>query len=656
MFITGRYLELQQSASSDTNRTQVADPTRLNWLVSVGWLLVMASLIIVVINIPLFYQDVYNRAAASPALTAAGVPPELIAILRTIVRRVGEACFFIMAAAILLRSRNQMAILMGITGSLLAVVLSGAVLEVELAVPALSIPIRILTVLAVGLAPLLMFTLPNGEFVPKWSRYLLLFIVIEDSIRLSISSLSLIFLAPSLAIDAISIWAQVYRYRRQPPVYQHQFKWLILGASAAVISVIVGQACYVLVPRDFHVLTSGIDEIGSLILAVCTIFAVTRYRLYDINLFIHRTVVYWAVFTAMAVIFAIQFFILRAIFVDVFDQPNHPLGVVIPLLISAALFNPLRSRIQHVIDRRVYGFRFDLDQLANAEKPLEVKHPGQYTGKNVGGFQLHDVIGKGGMGEVYKGVSGEKVAAVKVMDSMWEFDIPVKERFEREGKLTAAISHPNIVKTYGYGVSEGVYYVALEYINGPSLAQLLQERRRLSLEDISPFVSRLADALDMIHAQGYVHRDIKPSNIMMRIGADLETYEPVLMDFGIAKLMDDDTSQTDSSLIGTIRYMSPEQIQQAEKVDHRTDIYAMGIVLYELLTGDTPFSGSIGQILFAHLHQPPPNPCDIIPELPPQVAYVVMRALSKDREYRFQTAKEMADTLLLASSQEPVSV
>ncbi|MFN8372766.1 MAG: serine/threonine-protein kinase [Anaerolineae bacterium] len=640
-----------EKPQDDINRTQALNPTRLNWLVGLGWLLVAASVSIALINVPLFYDYVINGVRSSPALS--GVSPEFIAVVRSLIRHVGELAFFVLSVAILLRSRNLMAVLLAMAAAPLAVTLSGAYIEVEQALPMLAIPLHVVTGLALILGALLLFTLPDGVFVPRWSRYLLPLLVISESLRLTLYGFlnlvsTIVLMLPVLLVFAVAIWAQVIRYRRETPVYQHQFKWIILGACASILSIIIGQACYVLVPRDYIILTAGIDEIGSLVLVTCMIFAVTRYRLYDINLFIHRTIVYWAVFTVLGLLFAGQFVILRNLLDAALNQPNHPLGVIIPLLVTAALFPPLRLRIQRVIDHRLYHFRFAIDQVERAQQPLEIKRPGQYTGKVIGGFELRDVIGKGGMGEVYKGLQGDTLAAVKVLDPVWEHEPQVKARFEREGTLTAALNHPNIVKTYRYGVSDGVHYVALEYINGPSLTQLLQQRGRLPLDEVMPMFLQLGDALEVIHQRGIVHRDLKPSNVMLRANSDQETFTAVLMDFGIAKTPDDSTLFNPTSAIGTIHYMSPEQIQASEAVDYRADIYGMGVLLYEVLTGETPFNGSVGQILFAHLHQPPPNPCDLMPELPPQVGYVVMRALSKEPDYRFDSAREMVETLRLA--------
>jgi len=202
-----------------------------------------------------------------------------------------------------------------------------------------------------------------------------------------------------------------------------------------------------------------------------------------------------------------------------------------------------------------------------------------------------------------------------------------------------------VVKMYDSGESDGVYYMAMEFINGRELSALIKERGRLPFEEARPFVQDSASALDYAHRQGLVHRDIKPSNIMLRLKADKETYEAVLMDFGIAKIQDAHTALTGTGAVGTIDYMAPEQIMAAREVDHRADIYALGVVLYEMLTGERPFKGNPGQVLFAHLQQPPPDPRDIREEVPRHVAHAIMKALEKKPEDRWQSAGELAQAL-----------
>jgi serine/threonine-protein kinase len=153
-------------------------------------------------------------------------------------------------------------------------------------------------------------------------------------------------------------------------------------------------------------------------------------------------------------------------------------------------------------------------------------------------------------------------------------------------------------------------------------------------------MEQICDALDVAHAQGYVHRDIKPANMIQRANGAI-----VLMDFGVTKVENASVALTGTGTIGTITYMAPEQIIAAKDVDYRADIYALGVVLYELLTGHVPFDGSPAQVLFAHLQQPVPDPCAINDSIPCEMGDVILRALEKDPDNRFQSAGEFAAAL-----------
>jgi serine/threonine-protein kinase len=184
----------------------------------------------------------------------------------------------------------------------------------------------------------------------------------------------------------------------------------------------------------------------------------------------------------------------------------------------------------------------------------------------------------------------------------------------------------------------------MEYVDGENLESVIKRRGRIPLNEIRPLVDEFAAALDYAHQAGFVHRDIKPSNIMLR--RDETGFKPVLMDFGLAKMKDMRTNITGSGAIGTIDYMAPEQIEMSQAVDYRADIYALGVVLYEMLTGEKPFSGNPAQVLFAHLQQPPPDPRKIVDDLPESVVYTVGRALSKDPLNRFKSAGDFARALV----------
>jgi len=258
----------------------------------------------------------------------------------------------------------------------------------------------------------------------------------------------------------------------------------------------------------------------------------------------------------------------------------------------------------------------------------------------LGGYELLDVIGKGGMGEVYKGYADGRTVAVKILPSEFGVTQEYLARFERESHVMGLLDHPHIIKLYAAGQVDGLHYMVMEFIDGEELAAVIRHQTHLSLDSAREIFDGLCSALSDLHSRGLVHRDIKPSNIMLRLAKDNETYEAVLMDFGIAKLGENITNLTGTSAIGTIDYMAPEQIMSSREVDHRADIYALGVILYEALTGERPFQGGPGQILFAHLQHPAPDPCDIMQNLPRSLGKAVMKALAKTPEARFQSAQE----------------
>jgi serine/threonine protein kinase len=303
-------------------------------------------------------------------------------------------------------------------------------------------------------------------------------------------------------------------------------------------------------------------------------------------------------------------------------------------------FNPVRQRVRRFVDKSIYGFRFDLDQLQAAQRELHITTPGYHTGRTLSHFKLLEVIGKGGMGEIYKGFGKGKEVAVKVIPSNLLEEESIIQRFEREAKALLSLKHPNIVACLEYGAIENTHYLVMDLLNGVDLATYIKQRGKLTLAEIRAVLEDVAAALDYAHGQGIVHRDIKPGNVML--AQEQDTQKAILMDFGIAKFTEGTTSLTNTGTIGTIGYISPEQIMSSAEVDHRTDIYAMGVMLYELLTGELPYSGSAGQKLFAHLYQPVPDIKRLQPDIPESIADAITKALSKKPEDRFNSMREFA--------------
>lgn len=289
----------------------------------------------------------------------------------------------------------------------------------------------------------------------------------------------------------------------------------------------------------------------------------------------------------------------------------------------------------------MFGLRFSVDQLEQTKPELPIQRRGVLSGEQIGAYRLLDLIGSGGMAEVYRAQHHDRTYAVKVLSYLDEPPAQPYERFAREAELTRSLSHPNIVAVHTYGEQRRCFYMVMELLEGVTLYRHLKQHGPLPLETVIALVERLASALDYIHARGLVHRDVKPSNIMVNL--DLP-WRVKLIDFGIVKTATA-TNITGTGAIGTIDYMAPEQIKEAQMIDGRADIYALAVITYEMLTGTRPFSGSSAHVMFAHLHQPPPPLRLALPSAPEAVEEALLRAMAKEAADRFSTAGAFAQAL-----------
>jgi len=276
-------------------------------------------------------------------------------------------------------------------------------------------------------------------------------------------------------------------------------------------------------------------------------------------------------------------------------------------------------------------------------------------GKTLGRYQIIELAGKGGMATVYKAhqPSLNRYVALKVLPDYLAQDEQFVARFRQEALAAAALRHPNIMVVYDVGQDGDTHYIAAEFLEGQTLSQvLIDQRGPLPLPRIVNIINQLASALDFAHQRGLVHRDIKPSNVF--IGPDDHV---TLMDFGIVKALSGSGGMTRTGMmIGTPEYMSPEQAE-GKAIDQRSDIYSLGAVIYQLITGRVPFEAETPTaVLLAHITQPPRLPSQINPQVPRQVETVVMRALAKKPIERFGSAGELARALTQAAGQPALSV
>ncbi|MFB4293545.1 Stk1 family PASTA domain-containing Ser/Thr kinase [Nonomuraea sp. ATR24] len=274
-----------------------------------------------------------------------------------------------------------------------------------------------------------------------------------------------------------------------------------------------------------------------------------------------------------------------------------------------------------------------------------------------GRYELDGVVGRGGMAEVYRArdIRLDRVVAIKTLRSDLARDHTFQARFRREAQSAASLNHPAVVAVYDTGedVTDGtpVPYIVMEYVDGRTLRDLLRADRRLLPERAVELVDGILRALDYSHRGGIVHRDIKPANVMITRAGDVK-----VMDFGIARAMADSaaTMTQTAQVIGTAQYLSPEQAR-GERVDARSDIYSTGCVLYELLTGQPPFTGdSPVAIAYQHVREEPIPPSQIDPEIPAWADAIVLKAMAKDPAHRYQSAGEMRADIQRAMSGMPV--
>ena len=263
-----------------------------------------------------------------------------------------------------------------------------------------------------------------------------------------------------------------------------------------------------------------------------------------------------------------------------------------------------------------------------------------WIGRTLGGrYRIDDLLGQGGMSAVYKATDPnlKRVVAVKLIHSHLSVDPSFVQRFESEASAVASLRHPNIVQVYDFNNDNGTYFMVLEFIPGETLQDRLHRlagnNRKLSLDEALKFTLNISDAVGYAHQRGMVHRDIKPANIMLDTQG-----QAILMDFGIVKILGGDSHTSTGAVVGTARYMSPESIR-GEVADHRSDIYSLGVALYEMLSGRLPFvADSAMTLMMMHLNDPVPDVRGFRPDIHPDIVSILEKCLEKNRDERYQSA------------------
>ncbi len=286
-----------------------------------------------------------------------------------------------------------------------------------------------------------------------------------------------------------------------------------------------------------------------------------------------------------------------------------------------------------------------------ADQDVSWRAQDDLVGKTLGGCQIMELLGEGGMARVYRAHQAnlDRDVAVKVLPPYYAADRNFVRRFQQEAHALARLSHPNIVIIHDAGQEHSLLFIIMEYISGGNLRDYISPQMKSS--EITRIIREVASALSYAHERGIVHRDVKPVNVLMD-----QSRRAVLSDFGIAKVLASISAMTRSGAgVGTPEYMSPEQCKGIQ-VDARADIYALGVMLYEMLTGHTPFEAdNYTALAHSHIYEQPPNPSRYNPRISPAVQAVTLKALAKSPEDRFQSAMDMAITLDQAmAAQQPL--
>jgi serine/threonine-protein kinase len=286
------------------------------------------------------------------------------------------------------------------------------------------------------------------------------------------------------------------------------------------------------------------------------------------------------------------------------------------------------------VEKRLEFARSKVQESPRAESPSGTQETvGPPSGRS-GRYRIEGELGRGGMGIVYKAQDTvlDRPVAFKVLPDALKDNPEALKNFLREAKSAAKLNHPNIVTVYDAGEQDGRYYIAMEYVDGTTLKEIVRRRGVISPTGTLHVLIQMCEALAFAHDQKVVHRDIKTANTMWT-----RDKKAKIMDFGLAKVIEEVRNHT-TLVSGTPYYMSPEQTL-GKNVDHRTDIYSLGVTIFELATGSLPFRE--GNVPYHHVHTPPPDPREVNPKLPPLLAEIISSCLKKNPDERYQNAGEI---------------
>ena len=518
-------------------------------------------------------------------------------------------------------------------------------------------------ILAMGDISIVLFSMlfPDGKFAPRWLKFTapllvatILGIYCFPSAPFFWRKLNMeTYLVITTTWYSIGFFACIVRYTRQSTLAQkRQIRWAFIGVLGPFLWFVLFQILPAFIPgltgssllaSTFTILARILGVFLFLMLPLFITISIVRARLFDIDLIINRSLVYGSLTIALGLVFATSLGLLSLFFKNAHPGEQSLLVATVFSVTAGALFQPARKKLQRFVDRVFYHIQIDYQKTPVPVRPFSDTG---VCGTTLSSYCELELIGRGGMAEVYRAISptNGRTIAIKVLPASLASEDQFRRRFLREAEIVSTLDHPHIVKVLDFGDENGAYYIVMEYLTGPDLSSLLKQKGQLLLPDVVGMLRGVADGLDYAHEHGLVHRDVKPSNVML--DSTTAPARAVLTDFGIAKISDAHTRLTATGVLGTFDYIAPEQIQASADVDGRADIYALGIMTYQLLTGHLPFERpNTGALLLAHLTAPPPDARELIRDLPRHAAYALQRSMAKKPMERYSTANQFIDAL-----------
>jgi uncharacterized membrane protein len=642
--------------------------SKLVWLGRRAAWVIIATLILLVTLFsigPNYALSVERARASMDVIQPIFGTPEIYATYLIVVGLIGLIAFVSMAVLIYWQHGTE---IIGYVVSLMLLVLGADLTNFIDALvaqyPIMAIPGDMIRALALLLPIVVLFSFPTGKSVPGWGRIPVFILAIWSLSRPFLyytsfhprfwpSSLTLVwfigFLGSGLA-------AAGYRYLKiSSPEERQQTRWIILTGGAA-IGIYLIQLAVQFVVLGYDQPNTGAEVstfplihttyiLGLLPVPFGLAVSIIRYRLWDLDLFINRSITYIILITLLAALGGGVLMVSLIGLEKLTGQDQFLVAAGIAAALGGLAIRPGYSFLKHFVDQHLYDIRLEYDRKLETPAALEV------FGKelsSIGEYRHLQFVAYGTLANVYTAwhPTISRPLVVKILQPSLAQSEDFQERFEASARQMINLRHANIISLFDYGKIGATYYMVLEYISGPSMAEFLAKHAPVPADQIIYYVNEIADALEYAHAQGVLHHDLKPSNVMLQPVSTSALRRPILMDFGITRLIGEKKRITGKNATSTYAYLAPEQIRLRPEADQRADIYALGMIAYQLSTGSIPFSSqSPAALLLAHLRQKPVNPCAINSKLPESMGQAILKALEKNPADRYDSAGAFARAL-----------